>query len=300
MRTVVCFRDVKQAALYFDRVLPIAFRRMGGTGSDIVTEFPEPVPSRSLINIVFDKLPQSEAERYTELGRIVDTWDSFAKRIHCYRQIRAESSAGDDYEDLYCAYLENAKDEDGIPIRAHFQDYAAKLAVGPLSVLLPTGQVLAETSNEDPVATLSGLSLINVESASWDQIVELRTDLVARRKLQRLRAFLTEKYSGKSRAYLEDDLASRIDDYERASQKHGFDLVAGSISVLLDAQNIQAAAAAGIASSLLGGPWVAVSSAALVEVGKFAIEFAKRRRTMVNWQTSHELAYLIETKRMLA
>ncbi|MEZ5627862.1 MAG: hypothetical protein R3E34_10090 [Rhodocyclaceae bacterium] len=91
---------------------------------------PEPVPSRSLINIVFDKLPQSNAERYTELGRIVDTW-THSERIHGYRQTRAESSAVDDYEDLYSAYLEDAKDEDGIPIRAHFQDYAAKLAVGP-------------------------------------------------------------------------------------------------------------------------------------------------------------------------
>jgi hypothetical protein len=299
MRTVVCFREVKQAALYFDRVLPIAFRSMAGTGNDIVTDFPEPVPSRSLVNIVFDKLPQTDAERYSELGRIVDTWGSFANRIHGYRKTCVESSAVDDYEDLHRAYLEDVRDKDDVPIRAHFREFATKLAVGPLSVLLPTGQGSTEALNEDPIATLAGLSLVDVENASWEQIVELRTDLDARRKLQRLRAFLTEKYSGKSRAYLEDDLASRIDDYERASQKHGFDLVSGSISVLLDAQNIQAAAAAGIASSLLGGPWVAVSAAAFVEVGKFAIEFAKRRRTMVDWQASHELAYLIETKRGL-
>jgi hypothetical protein len=300
MRTVVCFRDVKHAALYFDRVLPVAFRRMAGTGTDIVTEFPEPIPSRSLINIVFDKLPLSEAERYTELGRIVDTWDSFAKQVHSYRTSRAESSAVDDYEDLYEAYLTNAVGQDGVAIRKHFQNYAGKLALGPLSVLLPTQHELADTSSEDPVATLTGLSLVNVESATWDQIVEVRTDADARRRLQRLRAFLTEKYSGKSRAHLEDDLASRIDDYERSSRKHGFDLVAGSISVLLDAQSIQAAAAAGIASAFLGGPLVAVSSAALVEIGKFAIEFANRRQTIVDWQSSHELAYLIETKRAFA
>ena len=46
MTSVVCFKDVKQSALYFDRILPVSFRRMQGMGTDIVFEFPERILNR--------------------------------------------------------------------------------------------------------------------------------------------------------------------------------------------------------------------------------------------------------------
>lgn len=298
MRTVVCFGEIKQAALYFDHVLPVAFKKMTGTGTDLVIDFPEPVPSRPLINLIFDKNPQSDRERCEELGRIIDTWDAFNKQIVSYRQTAVESSVVDDYKDLHEAYLQNKIGKDGISIRAHFQKYASKLGIGRLSVLLPTEAECVDFIIEDPIATLSGLSLINAEGATWEQILEIRMDLESRKKLQRLRAFLTESYTGKSHAFLEDDLAQRIDEYESASRKHGFELISGTISTLLDASNLQGVAAASIASLVVGGPWAAISSAAIIEVGKGVIEFAKRRRAMTDWQRGHELAYLIELKRI--
>ncbi|NRF68994.1 hypothetical protein HLB44_18530 [Aquincola sp. S2] len=142
------------------------------------------------------------------------------------------------------------------------------------------------------------MELINTASASWEQIIEVRQDGESRRRLQRLRAFLDEKYAGKSLAFVEDDLASRLDEYDQARRKHGFDTATGSLSALVDAQSLQAAASAGIATALLGGPWVGASSAAIVELGKVAIEFAKRKRAMVDWQASHPLAYLVELQRV--
>ena len=169
MRTVVCFRDVKNAALYFDRILPVAFRSLRGTGTDIITEFPEPIPSRALVNVVFDRSPRSDDGNLLALARLINSWDSFTKQIRPYRSSRVKSSTEDYYEDLYDAYLANSSAPDGTPIRTHFQNYAGKLAMGPLSVLLPSVQKsTGEISEEDSVATLAGLSLIDVKNASWD------------------------------------------------------------------------------------------------------------------------------------
>lgn len=294
MRSVVCFQDLKSAALYFDRVLPVAFRRMAGTGTDIVTEFPEPIPSRALINIVFDMEAKAGNERYTEFGRVIDGWDQFRKEAHPYLKQSARSSAETDYSDLHAAYLADASAPGTRPLRKIFAEYASTLEVRDAAVLLPSSNSSTCSGFEDSIVSLSGVSLIDPDRATWEQIIELRSDFDSRRRLQRLRAFVTENYVGKSRAYVEDDLSSRLDEYQQVKRKHGFESVVGSIGSLVDSSNIQAATSAGLATALLGGPWAGISSAVLIEVGKVAIEFAKRRRAMVDWRNSHPLAYLVQ------
>lgn len=294
MRSVICFKDLKQAALYFDRVLPVAFKIMSGTGTDIVFEFPDHVPSRALLDIVFGANVVEKENRYTLIGQIVDNWDMFAKETYQYRT-GLKNSREDDYEDLHHAYLSNACTQTAGPIRTHFKSYAESLGIRNADVLLPALES-SSTEIEDPVVTLAGLNLVDVTKASWDQIVELRQDQQSQRKLQRLRAFLANSYTGKSLSYIEDDLARCLDDYEQGRQKHGFETVAASISVLLDSANLQAALAVGVGATLLGGPAVGISSAAAIEVGKVAIEFAKRRRQMVDWQRSHDFAYIIDVQ----
>src|SRR5258707_649220 len=107
MRTVVSFGDLKQAALYFDRALPIAFRRAQGTGDDIVFEFPEHIPSRALISLVFDEHDVSETVRLTRVGQVLNSWSDFSAAVAGHRSGRTGSSFEDDYEDLRLAYLEN-------------------------------------------------------------------------------------------------------------------------------------------------------------------------------------------------
>lgn len=296
MRNVICFRDLKCASLYFDRVLPIAFRRMEGTGSDIVTTFPEPIPSRALINIVFDKLPDEGAARYKDFGRIVDSWGDFSKDSFAYWPTLPGSSELFDYGMLENAYLHNACLSGHLPVRRLFANYAASVGITRPDVLLPTYQTELAGSQEDPLVRLCMVPLIDADRASWDQILEIRSDPLARIKLQRLRAFAETNYTARSIAYIEDDLSSRIDEYARASKKHGFELVTGSLSTLLDSSNIQATAAATLAAAIVGGPVLAVSAAACIELGKFTLEFARKKRAMQDWATTHPLAYLFELK----
>ena len=295
MRTAICFQDVKIASLYFDRVLPVAMRRMGGTGSDIVAEFPEPIPSRVLINVVFDKIASEGPERYTDFGRVVDSWETFMKEADVYLGER-RGSIDADYGTLADAYMQDASRPGSPPIRQLFAKYARSMGFHHLGVLLPPGQGTPDTKHEDAVVALCNLRLINAERASWEQIVELRADVGARARLQRLRSFAQTNYHGMPTAFIEDDLSSRIDEYVQAASKHGFELITGTISTLLDSSTLLTAAGASLAAAYLGGPATALSAVACIELGKASLEFAKRKRSMVDWEKAHPLAYLIEAR----
>lgn len=296
MKTVVCFEEVKQAALYFDRVLPISFRKMQGTGTDIEFEFPERIPSRAMINIVFDdnSINESDNQRYTAIGEIVDNWDVFRKKVSEYNYSTANSSLNESYKELADAYLENRTHDQYGPIRLHFQDYAKSLGIKNSDILLPSNTSEYELETSDPVLSLSNLNLIDVDRASWEQITEIRNDLESRRKLQRLRSFLAKNYSNKSSSFIEDDISRGLEDYDVARSKHGFDTVTSSLSIILDSKNIQSVAAAGIGSAFFGGPLVGITTVAALELSKFAIEFSKKRKSMIDWQTTHDLAYLVQ------
>lgn len=295
MRSVVCFSDLKNAALYFDRVLPIAFRRLIGEKGGIFLDFPERIPIEIFGSIVYDVEVPRGAKTWQSVGRIWDAWERFQKSTADYRTYRG-SSVGDSYEDLATAYLSNAQHVGKEPLRKYFSTYAAELGIDQSAVLLPSPGTFRESALEDPVVALTNVNLIDTSLATWDQILELRKDSDARVQLRRLRAFLVESYTGQPRSYIEDDLAARIDTYDQTRRKHGFETVVGSISSLLDAKSLQAAAATGLAATLFGGPWAGLGSAAAVELGTATIEFAKHRRVMVDWQNSHELAYMIKLR----
>jgi hypothetical protein len=302
MNTVVCFDNLKQAALLYDKVLPISFQRMAGTGTDIVFEFPELIPSRAIIDIVFDdpSINELDKSRYNAIGRIVDNWSLFTNKIRGYEYGTTKSSLDESYEKLKLFYLENKTQDELGPIRIHFMKYAKSLGIRSTDILLPSSVGYESQLQEEQLAlTLSGIPLIDHSSASWEQIVEVRRDLQSRKQLQRFRLYLAKNYSGKSTAYIEDDISVALEDYELAKKKHGFDTLVSSLSVLLNSKNIQAAGVAGIGAAFFGGINAGLSSALAVELGKFTIEFSKKHHAMKCWEKSHELAYLIDVNKKL-
>jgi len=296
MRTVICFGELKQAALYFDRVLPVAFRRLRGTGDDVLLYFPEEIPADALSNIVFGADDLSQYERGGRVLRFVEDWAAFQRSVRPYRPWPTPSSSvEDDYEDLRTAYLENRNIGGLGSVRRHFHAFAQKVGLEYQDVLLPFSPgAVASSDDTVPVLTLAGLDLIDATHATWEQIVEIRGDPEAQRSLMRLRAFLSQNYTGRSRNFVEDDLGRRLDEYERTRRKFGFTTLTSAISVLLDSKSLLGAASAAVGTGLLGGPAAAAIAAAAVEVGKVSLEIAKKRREMVDWEKGHELAYILE------
>lgn len=295
-QNAICFEDLKTAALYFDSVIPVAFSSMQGRGegNDVLFRLPDEIPGEVLVNLIFGVSPSSSAEKWTHLGRYLDTWDAFSKAIH-----PARDRFSNNYEDVKRIYLSDAPVGDGSTIRQEFKKLSAALGKSYSTVLLPSED---NTAEETPYAVLaiSGVPLVDASKASWEQIVELRKDTDARGKLRNLRLFLHGTYQGKPKEFVTDDLGRRIEEYNSARKRLGFEAVTGTISSLLDAKSLRAATATGIAAAFAAGPLTGIGSAVLVELGGMALEFSKKRFAIKQFENSHELAYLIRAKKEIA
>lgn len=294
-QNAVCFEDLKTAALYFDSVIPISFSSMHGRGegNDVLFKLPEDVPGEVLVHLIFGVTPTSSPEKWTYLGRYIDSWDAFIKAIHPARKRFANN-----YEDVKETYLDDTSLGDQSSVRNEFRRFSTALGKSYATVVLPNDD---PSPNGTPYAALglSGVPLVDASSASWEQILELRKDPDARAKLRNLRLFFHNNYQGKPTSFIVDDLGRRLDEYIATRKRLGFESVTGCISSLLDAQSLQAAAATGIAAAFVGGPLAALSSAVFVELGSVALEFSRKRFAIHEFENAHDLAYLIEARRAI-
>jgi hypothetical protein len=145
-------------------------------------------------------------------------------------------------------------------------------------------QSVSTTSTENATAdigiTLTNLKLVDISHVSFEHLAELRRDARTRSALRRLRLFAFENYSGKPRSFVEDDLLQRIEDYQRAAAVSGLELRVGALSTLLNSKMIAGGLGSSVVAVLCGEPVVAVASAtvaAVIELGRIAIEIAHKR-----------------------
>lgn len=310
---VLCFENFKTAALYFDRVLPLTMGRMRGDPDvgDILVGYPEEVPSAALSHLV-DGI-EGNTKTYSHASRIIEftsaRWTDFAQKAEPYVRLWAGKPGKRDeadraetlnqYQKLRSAYLANDELPGHPPIRAIFQEYARSLGFEEICVSVPARTAAVGTS-ADPSLTLSQLKLVDTAGADWRQVIELRKDKESHQRLIRLRLFVHSNYAGRPFTFIEDDLARRVQEYETAARKHGFKTVLSSLTVLLNAKDLQASLGTGLVAGLFGGPIAAIGTGLAVEVGQIAVHVAERVHEMREWRSGHELAYIIETQAKLA
>jgi hypothetical protein len=163
---------------------------------------------------------------------------------------------------------------------------------------------LAETPTASSCTflTLPSLALIDTEKASWRHIFEFRMDEHARLKLRRLRLFMESVYSGKSKEFIEDDLCMRLQDYENATKEWGFETTMSSLELVLSSKSFMGAAAASASALVLGHPSLATfaaASGATVELGRISLHVAKRAYDLSKMRRDHPLGYIITANRSL-
>jgi hypothetical protein len=149
----------------------------------------------------------------------------------------------------------------------------------------------ANTQLECAVA-IRNLKLVDVRNVPWTQIVEFRKDTTSLSRLRRLRTFFSENYAGKEEAYVKDKLLSSIEDYEATTKVWGFDTAHKTLSVAVSNQNVIASSVATLAPAVAGMPLsVAAGAGAIITLGKCALEFSKifvdRRREMLTSPMSY-------------
>lgn len=161
----------------------------------------------------------------------------------------------------------------------------------------------ATTSTEDVAFTVSSLRLIDTRPITLEQLLEMRKDAEAMEKLRRFRLFAYENYQGKSKDYIEDDIQSRLVDYERAVKKWGFTTASGAITTLLNSSLI----AGGVVGSFLTGYYkapieaiVSTMSATGLAIANMVVSLGQQRFARKELVATNPVSYISFVKDKLA
>lgn len=281
----ICFGDAKQAALYFDCVLPMNYPTIRSNEDDSLTiNLPDGITSEILSAL----LGAGAEEWAAQFPRFIDDWvmpfliTRFNGIPHGLLHTRLKQ-----------LYLENYTVPGLGSIRRQFANLAHRLGFDYAAIVLPTEEFHSASFEQAYLTvTFNGIPLVDTSRASWRQILEVRRNDAAMDSLRRLRLFVYENYTGKPRSFIEDDLAQRLDDYQRTREALGFRSMTSLLSVVLDSRSMQAAAATGFLTGLLGGPLAGIGAGVSVEVGKVAIEIARRQHAIAELDHGHELGFL--------
>jgi hypothetical protein len=292
-KSVISTSNTKQAAIYFPYVVPLStsheasapgVRRDGEQDCVNVddTEFllpPEFKDNRKFIGLLWSLNLSIAANSIYEDSlvdaRVKPIWDRLEKNAPLRCRL-----IGDE--------LVNA-------LQRFFLDYKldGELVDAPL---FSTDQALPDESSDVSLVLAEG-KLIDLDKTNWDHVLEFRQDKEAQEKLRRFRLFAFENYADKDRAFIEDDVAKRLDDHHAVLKSWGFETRAGLLTSTLNSKSAQAAlggsllaAAAGFPASAgalsgvatiaaggiaaLGG--AAAIGGAILEVGNISLQLLKR------------------------
>jgi hypothetical protein len=268
--TAVAFGDLKNAALYFDYLVPVYL------AVDLHTNRSE---WDSLVGRQHDLVPPALlsrpgfGERFVAVNQATSNW--FLKLA--IQHFGLESKIGGLSEEQYASIEYSAVSEYFRFVDEYdLTEYPLISAGGSTSAWMEDDDRYASS----PIITLMNLKLVDASSVPWEQIIEFRRDREARTRLRRLRLFAYENYAGHAREYIEDDVLTRVAEYEETARQWGLETVHGALSVVLNSKLTASLIAGTFLSALFGQPTsVALSAAAgaVVELGHIGVEIGRRR-----------------------
>jgi hypothetical protein len=160
-----------------------------------------------------------------------------------------------------------------------------------------------EAGQDFLVTSLSGLELIDTSRLSWETILAIRSDPNASSKLRRLRLLFENNYCGKSRAYIEDDIIRRLDEYRLTVKEYHLETTALVLEQFLLSKSLLALGTSSVVACLAGAPIVACASliaGASIEVGKAFLRVAKQRCKLDQQVQNLAIGYIVDVQRSIA
>jgi hypothetical protein len=317
----VTWHDAKQAALYYDRVLPCA-------------DYDE-IPSG--IRVDYSQLQsvyRQHASEY-EPSDGVSEWDDFVRSIHLpSASYDAETGwVANDYVFNACASLAWLNNdcvgvfEEDPPYegyeRLFYPEYYEDRAQwfenrfeNREKYVKKTGHPMQKPGINDtpppgmpplrfsPAVELHliGMKVVDTSRATWEQVLEFRTDRKSQSMLRDMRMLFDSDLRDKSPAYIADYIDSKLEKYEAACSKHGFETVTESLQLLLDSKSVLGMAVLAAASVFTGHLDIAMGSMAggvAIETSKLALNIISRRRDFVWWSREADLSYIFEARKSL-
>lgn len=144
-------------------------------------------------------------------------------------------------------------------------------------------------------AVLGSIPVPSVTRTSWQQVSEFRCDPESVRMYRNLRLWLHSGISAESPSHASDLIGQRVDRYEWALKKHGYETVLGSLEQLLDPTTIASVAGAAAVTGLFHGSVMAALAATTVAAGRVSVWAAKRlveRKDLDRYNETADVALL--------
>ncbi len=296
--TAVSLGDLKNGMLYFDNLIPVLLtadlvQHSRGDMSTLFTDM-----NSKLLREILPKELTANKEFTVELGEL--NWSAHNLLL---KMLQKQFKLPDQLE----GYTKSQYDQIEKNFANEYLSFIDKfnLQSQPLiSYGNSTFASLPDDNNlEQPgILTLSKLNLIDPSNASWEQLVEFKKDPDAKAKLRKLRLFAYENYEGKSKNYIEDDISTKIYDYEKTAKKFGFDMLQATINNVVNSKLFTGMATGSLIATVFAQPSMsifAVSTGIAIEIGQFGLEFKKQKYELQSLLRDNPASFIIYSKENL-
>jgi hypothetical protein len=298
----ICLGDSKQAALYFDKVWPLLGWVV--TKKDNAEGFE--VDDRGInMKVAKDLFPKSPLPEWS-ITHMPHTFNCLVtemiKRIEGKNFLETPDHLIA-YHYINNTYVPPLASESippfskGEPFRVIIKRLSEDLGFVRPSLLLTSESLIKEepSMEHDASIILSDLNLIDTSKVTWEQIIDVRKDSEAIRRLRNLKLFFHTNYSGKSKSFVEDDVNRRMEDYDGVCKNFGFETVSTTLTLMLNSKNLRTFGLASLVGIVMGEPLLTSSSllaGVSLELANLSIEIIKKKHAFNRIEKDHEFAYI--------
>jgi len=157
-----------------------------------------------------------------------------------------------------------------------------------------------EGKKEVVIASLANLDIVDEREVSWEQVLEFRADKENRDKYRKFIHWLDKEMVGKSQAFVEDEIAMRLEDYEKALKKHGIKTIVGTIQEALDGKYLLGASGITAGVALTGHPTLGLLTTGILVGGRVAVKIIQEELDFddVEKGQNSEISWVYEAKKL--
>ncbi|MHB0955694.1 MAG: hypothetical protein ACYC0X_04875 [Pirellulaceae bacterium] len=307
---VVAYTNYKDAALYFDYVVPVIEDTIRNSVAGLVAKSFDVNAALSNITHEVSTTPRillpphlSSDPQFSSLLIRLSVWSALSGIIEIARQHPSGGAAEalQKLNQILQVDVSQPKSLDTHLValfdRYKLDQYPELLPADMTQLLAKLG--LSPNDAENIGLSLVGAKLVDTTNVSWDQILEFRKDTRGREKLRRLRRFFTTNYEEKSQAYIEADLHQRLEEHEAVVKSWGFETIMTTIESFINMKTFTAIAGGSLAGYCSQSPVIGFVSGGALELSGLAVTLA-RCLHRGNQLKSHALSYILDARKALA
>lgn len=279
--TAVSFGDLKNGMLYFDKLIPVVFSVdfAQELSKKDISIFDETLKKVGKEILPFDLLKDTNfADDLVELN--MAGYNLFSKLLIQHFNLPSQ------IPEVTKEQFDNIEESFALNYFSFIEKY--NLSDFPLvsSKNSSIASLLDDDESLNPaIITLSNLKLIDATKAPWEQIIEFRKDSAAKKKLRKFRLFAYENYTGKSKNFIEDDLLSKIEEYEKIAEKFGFDVFQATLGNVINSKLFSGIVTGSMLSTIFTSPPISLITATaglVIELGHITLEFKRQKLEFQN------------------